>query len=498
LPRRGHRGKRTTANPVAIGLAEANAALSRAGLPPVLVKTDANADPFSGKRTVDIKIVAPSSVTNGRLENRDPVLRQFGTWEGICLYDRMERQNGYYAGAVNLFADRVCAIDRTWKAGDESEGKSREMRDNQIKLYRRLPDLHILNKKMVKGRMFGFAATGKADWRVDEETGVYAPQDLYDIPQRYLKFGPNGQVYRVTDRYSQGELIEDQRSLFFYRWGSRFTPYGDGDAQLCYLPNWYMQTTREFGMGALEILGRPIPWAEVPLDLVGEEYDKFEAGLAKQYKYYVITRTSTNRTIISFPTSAILANGKAGGSEMEFMKWYLGEIYVCVLGVQMTQDSSGGSRALESTRLEVISDKTPPASQALDQAWTTGYAQHIWEVNEPTVPRAWYPRCESDASSASSALNGAQIAAVVDIGSALALNQMTATYAIKTIQAAGLPESWAREMVTSMIDERKTLDPPERDSSSTSSRVAQLAVMDAAERMVATAMKQAESMKRAA
>lgn len=486
MPRRGKRGRRDGVAapqiiaPQGVGLQEMNAALKAAGLPPATLGKSGG-DPFSGKRTVDIKIVAPGLVQNGRLENRDPILQQFGGWGGICLYDRMERQNGYYAGAVNLFTDRVCAIDRTWKAGDESEGKSREMRDNQIKLYRKIPDLHILNKKMVKGRMFGFAATGKADWRIDEETGVYAPHDLYDIHQRYLKFGPDGQAYRVTSYSSQGDLIEDQRSIFYFRWGSRFTAYGEGDAQLCYLPNWYMQTTREFGMGALEILGRPIPWAEVPMDLVGAEYDKFETGLKKQYKFYVISRANTNHTTISFPTAPILANKSAGGSELEFLKWYLGEIYVCVLGVQMTQDSSGGSRALESTRLEVISDKTPPASQALDQAWTSGYSDHIWEINEPKVPRAWFPRCESDTDSATTALSGAQIASVVDISAAIALRQMTAVYATKTLQGAGLPESWARSMVDSMFNERDDLVPPQRDSVRSASRVQQLEAMDAAD-----------------
>jgi hypothetical protein len=456
-----------------------------------VVKAD-NGDPFSGKRTVDIKIVAPGSSRNGRLENRDPVLAQHGGWGGICLYDRMERQNGYYAGAVNLFADRVCAIDRTWKAGDESEGKSREMRDKQFTLYKKLPGLHILNKKMVKGRFFGFAATGKADWRVDEETGIYAPHDVYDIPQRYLSFGPQGEVYRVAWNRPLGELIEDQRSIFFYRWGSRFTPYGEGDAQLCYLPNWYMQTTREFGMGSLEILGRAIPWAEVPLELVGDEYEKFELGLSKQYKYYVITRSTTNRTVISFPSSPIIAAGAAGKSELEFMRWYLGEIYVCVLGVQMTQDSSGGSRALESTRLEVISDKTPPASQALDQAWTSGYSDHIWEINEPNVPRAWYPLCESDASSSATALSGAQITAIVDIGAALVRQEMTATYAEKAIQGAGLPETWAKEMVKSMVEERDQLAKPERVGSS---KVAAVEAMDRMDKMTQAAIRMHDEMR---
>lgn len=419
----------------------------------------ASGDVFSGKRAIDIMVVSPTSTHAGRLENQDPVLKQHGGWEGILLYPRMFRQFPTLAGVCHLAADKDCAIDRSIKAGDDSEGKSRELADLSVKLYRKIRDLHILNKKMAMGRFFGFAATGLSDWRVDEETGLLAPHDLYDIPQQFVKFGPSGEPFALTAKEPyHGEPIPEE-SVFFYRWGSRFSPYGEGDLQDVYLTTWYIKQVRQFGMQALEILGRPIPWVEVPMSIVGDEFDQMEAGLRRQYKYFVITRTNSNQTRVTFPTINVLANGAAGRSELEYIRFLYGEIYIRILGVQMTQDTSGGSRALESARLEVIGDKTPPASQARDQAWTDGWLHRVWAMNAPSVPRALWPRFDSDTSGGVS-LNGAQITAVVTVGSMLALNQMSAVFAERTLQAAGIPAAWAADMVNATVAERTALAPP--------------------------------------
>jgi hypothetical protein len=411
---------------------------------------------FSSKRFVDIKIVAPSSVWSGRLVNRDPVLLQFGSWEGLAFYDRMFRQFPTLAGVAHLWADRISAIESTIKAGDPDVGASRELAAKMKRLYRKIPDLGILNKKMAMGRFFGFAATGKADWRIDDETGFVVPHDLYDIPQWYLKFGPNGEEYRVTPHSPLGDPIAPG-SIFYYRWGSRFTPYGEADLRDCYLPTWYIQQIRQFGMQALEILGRPIPWVEVPEMIVGEEYDKLEAGLKAQYKYYVITRTSASRKTVTFPTANILANGSAGKAELDYIRYLYGEVYIRILGVQFTQDRTGGSRALESSRIGLVDDKTPPGLNARDQAWTSGWSDHICNVNAPSTPSALYPYFDSDA--VQPQIDGRAMAQVIEIGVKLAANEITDTFAERALTAAGLPFDWAHDMVQSTVEARGKLTP---------------------------------------
>jgi hypothetical protein len=63
-----------------------------------------------------------------------------------------------------------------------------------------------------------------------------------------------------------------------FGWGSRFTPWGEADAQFCYLPLWYVQQVRQMKMQGVEIFGRPIPWIEVPDTVVGEDFTRLEAG----------------------------------------------------------------------------------------------------------------------------------------------------------------------------------------------------------------------------
>jgi hypothetical protein len=414
----------------------------------------------SSDRAVSVKVVAPSRIWQGRLENPDQVLRQFGTWEGLAFYDRIFRQFPTVAGVFHLWADHANRIDPVIKAGAPEEGKSREIADKVRSLYRRLPDTHILNKKMLlNGRGFGFAPIGKADWRKDEETGLLAPHDLYDIPPWCIKFGPEGQEYVVTEMSSLGNPIP-KRTVFHLRWGTRWTPYGEADTRDIYMATWYIQTIRQMGAQAVEIFGRPIPWVEVPDRVVGDEFVQFEAGLSAQYKYYVITRTPAEKYSVTFPSQAVVASGAAGRSEMEWVRFFYGEVYIRILGVQLTQDKTGGSRALEEVRGDFIDDKTPPAVQARDQAWTLGYAHDICEVNYPSVKRELWPQFSSDTATVP-ALEGAQISAILNVGTMLALKQMTPTYAEKTLVASGIPQEWAKDMVDSTVEERENLEPAE-------------------------------------
>lgn len=401
---------------------------------------------FANDRAVSVRIVAPSSIYNGRVPNSDPVLSTKG-YGDICLYDRMERQFPTYAGVCNLFADKVCANDLVWKPGDPSVGRSREMADLTRTEYRLLRDKHIVNRKAVKGRFYGFTAIGKAGWKRREQTGLNVAHDVYDIPHRYIDFKEDGTALVKSERNFNGTPIPDG-AVMFYRSGSRFTPWGEADAQFCWLPLWFVQQARQMKFQALETLGRPIPWIEVPDTLTDEQYNTMELGIQKQYKYYVITRTSSNRTVVTFPSMNILANGSAGRSEQEIERYHYGEVYIFVLGVQMTQDKTGGSRALEDSRLEVIADKTPAALMALSQMWQDGWSDQIWDVNAPNEPRALRPICEPGIQS--DALNAQTVVAISGVLNQYARNEIPADVCERMLVIGGVPDEWAHNMVESM------------------------------------------------
>jgi len=264
-----------------------------------------------------------------------------------------------------------------------------------------------------------------------------------------------------------GLAIPDD-ALMRYQWGSSFTPWGEPDSSFCYLPLFYAQTARQLGMFNMETLGRPVPWVEVPENIVDTENDKafsrLEAALQAQYKFYVLTRTTANRYNVTFPTNAILANGSAGQSELKWMEHFYGEVYIYVLGVQLTQDKTGGSRALEDSRIEVIADKTPPGVQALATMWQGGFSDHIWRVNSPTTPQSLWPKWEAEITM--DPIDGFCNAQAMQALLQFAMKQIPAVVAERSISSVGFHPAYAAEMVAGMREamERGELEIREMNS----------------------------------
>lgn len=410
-------------------------------------------------RTASVSVVTPYAVWNGRLQNPDSVLRQFGTWYGLAFYRLMLQQNLSLAADAQQWIDRINAIDRAIKPGDPDDDVSNQLADDVRSWWARVPNKKIVCEKILQCRLYGFTAIGKAGWRKDDATGLTAPFDLYDIPSWNIKFGPNGEEYLLTQRNMwMGDPIPP-RSVMYARWGSIFTPYGESDLKDIYLSCWYIQNVQEMMLASIEVLGKPIPWIEVSDALQGQEFDDFEAGIAKQYKYYVITRTPNARTSTSFPNLNVLAAGGAGRSELEFIRYHSGLISRRVLGTQQTQDRTGGSRALEDTRMEIAHDKTPPGSQLLDETLTIGLLDDIGAVNYPDIPRTLWPRFDSDAGDVGKdRVTGPQIVAVQSVADQLRMNQITDTWAIETLVMAGYDRAKAEYMVESMTDPAAKLD----------------------------------------
>lgn len=421
------------------------------GIPVKANASTSVAAPFGKDRDVSVKIVAPSSTWWGRVPHPDPTIQKHG-WDGICLLDRMERQHPVYAAVCNLWADKVCANDLNIKPGDASEGKSRWLADAIRKLYQSLPGKHIVNKKAAKGRFYGFTILGKADWRIDEETGLYAPHDVYDIPWKYIDFDADGNAYAKTElSWSLGVPIPNE-AIMRFGWGSRFTPWGEPDGAFCYLPLWYAQRVRQFGMNVMEILTHPMPWVDVPVAIQGENFDKLEAGFAAKYQFYVITRTTDSRTTTTFPTLNLLSSGNVGKSENEWLRYYYGEVYQYVLGVQLTQDKTGGSRALEDSRIEIIADKTPPGLQALGQMWQEGFSNQICDINFPSWPKSWRPKWEPEI--VGDSLDGFRLTKAIDALLLFGQKRLTDVVATNIVASAGVPMQWAVSMVDSMREAR--------------------------------------------
>lgn len=415
--------------------------------------------PAMTERRATLGLLESATVSDGRIENPDAVLKSFGSWEGLAFYARMARQYPFLVGICMQWISRINAIDRAVKPGDANDPTSVEMARDVRKLYARIRGKEILNQKFLWGRYYGIAPAEQV-WSKDDRTGLLAPLDIYDLPPWAFKFGPDGEVYLLTAKSpTKGELQADaDRKFLFFRWGSLYTPYGEGDFRYAYLPTWYIQQVLRFGLQAIERYGRPIPWYRYWRNRPTEEVTAIKASLKAQFGFYAATPQEAQQESLEFPALSVVANGTAGRAEIEFVRFMEGWCYVALLGTQQTQDKVGGSRALEDTRREISNDQTPPGSQALDALWTK-WADQIGEVNWPNQPRELWPVFESDDDSDNTNIN---LSAVTDLGRALVAKYLPAAWVEHELVLAGASEQRAHEMVNSITTatDLSVMEPP--------------------------------------
>lgn len=403
--------------------------------------------------------ISPSVIYDGRVENPDEVLKQFGSWEGLSFYARMLRQFPFLVGICMQWIAGINAIDRTIKAGEPGNKVSEDMARDARALYARVDGKEILNQHLLWGRFYGFSAVEKV-WTKDAATGLLAPTKLFDLDPWLFKFGPNGEPYVLTAKDPQkGELADDPRKFMFFRWGSKHTSYGKGDLKFAYMPTWYIQQVLRFGVQAIERFGRPIPWLKYWRGMDPSEVETQKASLAAQFKNFVVTPTDEAKTTLEFPAMNITANGMAGKPELDFCRFMEGWCYIALISTQQTQDKTGGSRALESTRREIQMDQTPPGSQALDSVWTSQWLDEIGEVNWPNQPRSLWPRFDSDVDS-SDYIDGSTVLALTGVITQLARNEIPQKVALETLVRGGYPRLKAIEMVEATVKERDSLASP--------------------------------------
>lgn len=419
----------------------------------------ATVTPLMSERQWNVSTVQPTAVQDGRVENPDEVLKQFGGWEGLSFYARMLRQFPFLVGICMQSIAATNSIDRAIKPGVPGNKTSEQMAMDGRRLYERIAGRETINEHFLWGKYYGFTPVEKV-WTKDSHTGLLAPTKLFDLDPWNVKFGPNNETYVLTGKQPyKGELVTEPRKFMFFRWGSRQTGYGRGMLRFAYMPTWYIQQVLRIGVQAIERFGRPIPWVRYWRNLDPAEKSALQSSLASQFKYYVMTPSDDPKTDLQFPAINITANGMAGKAEQDFCRYMEGWCYIALNLTQQTQDKTGGSRALESTRREIQMDQTPPASQALDRVWTEQWLDEIGEVNWPSQPRELWPRFSSDMDD-SDYVDGATLAEAGRILGSLARQEMTSKVAEELLVRGGFARHKAKEMVESTIEERGTLKAP--------------------------------------
>lgn len=413
--------------------------------------------PDLGMRVYTATKLRRSLTWQSKIENPDEVLKQFGAWEGLAFYFRMMRQFAFLGGPINQRIDPVVAIERQIVAGDPDDPASVEMMKAARKWWADVPHKEIVERKLLMSQFIGFAPIEKV-FGIHSSTGLIAPVELYDLPAQNVFFDKDHKPLIRTETNWQGIPVPD-RKLMFMTWGSNWTPYGEGELKDVYLATWYMQTILDFGMEALEQLGRPIPLALIPRGMKKEERADFVRALTDQFRFVLTAPTDDVKPSIEFAGQAAAAGGNAGRSENEWLRYIENWIYVRLLNTAQTQDRGGsGNGKLEEQRSQLKSDKTTQASAALDECLTAGLLHDIGELNWSNQPRELWPRFRSNVEDVKSGgLTGVQLQQVANTMIQLAAKQITAIVAEKILISAGIARSEAAEMVQSTEKERAEL-----------------------------------------
>jgi len=423
--------------------------------------------PEFARRQFSLVQLTTQLVTGGYVENPDEIVRKFGGYEGIGVYLRMLLQFPFLASPVAQRIDPVVAAERQIVAGDESVDVSMRMAADQRKVFADLKNKESVQKKALMGQFLGIGPIEKV-WGIHKATGLLAPigengdgNGLNDVPVRNVKFGPHGEELIVAPRNFAGMPVA-ARKLMIFRWGSTATPYGEGEFKGIYLATWYLQTILDYGMKALELLGRPIPVVHIPRNSPNpDEADEIEKSIASQFDFYITLPTEEPKASVEMAGGNVAASGTAGRAENEWCRYFENWIWNALLNTSQTQDRGGaGNGKLEEQRGNLKADKVIAASNALDAWWTDGFANDISAVNWPNQPRELWPRFKSDATEVTqNGLDGRQVEQADLQLRRLAANQITVEQAEELITGLGIPRSRVLRMVRAVVAQRTTLAP---------------------------------------
>ena len=423
--------------------------------------------PLFARRQFSLVQLTTQLVTGGYVANPDEIIRKFGGYDGIGIYLQMLIQFPFLASPVAQRIDPIVAAERQIVAGDPSSEVSLRMAADLRRVFDDLKNKEVIQKKALMGQFLGIGPIEKV-WGIHKATGLLAPigengngEGLVDVPVRNVKFGPRGEELIVSPRNYTGIPVP-ARKLMIFRWGSLSTPYGEGEFKGIYLATWYMQIIIDYGMKALELLGRPIPVVHIPRNSPNpDEVDEIEKSIASQFDFYITLPTDEPKASVDMAGGNVAASGTAGRAEQEWCRYIENWIWNALINTSQTQDRGGaGNGKLEEQRAPLKFDKVAAGSDALDAWWTDGFANDISEVNWSNQPRELWPRFKSDITEVTqNGLSAGQVEQADLQLRRLAANQITTEQAEELLAGIGIPRSRVLRMVRATITQRAKLAP---------------------------------------
>jgi len=345
----------------------------------------------SKARTSAVYTQAKQSVFSqyyGRLLNLDPVLAKHGGGQGFETYYQVRRQITEIGGIIGQLVDGAFKRKPMIVPGDSSNVESVQLCEDARQMWEDIPNKGVVLRKALDTLITcGFSPIEGVWGRHD--LGYVAMLKLIDRPAQNFIFdgdeNPRFLSYYSVDPFF-GEPVDPMKFIFLQD-GSMNTPYGESRFIELYSAAWFYQKVREMMLDAIEKYGRPVPHVLYPTAMDPTEVAKLDFWYSQQYGTYTRGQTDGPEIKVEYPAMPMAANGQAGRAEMEALRFLQGTFYVDLIRTQQTQDKTGGSRALETSRDARVDLTVLHYSGLLCEGLQEGWMRPMLEINRPSMDR---------------------------------------------------------------------------------------------------------------
>jgi hypothetical protein len=303
----------------------------------------------------------PLTAYFGRLNNPDPTLAKFGGGQGFELFYNLRRQITELGGIVGQLVDDVLKRRPRIVPGDGSNKDSVAVADQVRRLWDDIPRKAVVLRKTVDTLITCGFAPMELVWSRDPSSRIVAPlgmrrpdgsrgPGLIDRPAQnfILDIDQQWRFLSTLDPFN-GEAIEPLKFIFLVA-GSSNTEHGESAFTDLYSAAWFYQQIRQMMLDAVEKYGRPVPHVLIPRTMRPEDIAREDQFYTEKFGCYTRDFHDGDKVIVDYPTMPLAAAGAAGKSEIEVLKFLQSTMYIHLLRTPQTQDATGGSRALETTR----------------------------------------------------------------------------------------------------------------------------------------------------